>query len=56
MTAPKGYSARQIRLHWIVTALIVLQFLLHDPMSEAWDTARPPAFIGWFCPMSSAVP
>jgi len=37
MTAPKGYSARQIRLHWIVTALIVLQFLLHDPMSEAWD-------------------
>jgi cytochrome b561 len=37
MTAPKGYSARQIRLHWIVTVLIVLQFVLHDPMSEAWD-------------------
>lgn len=37
MTAPKGYSARQIRLHWIVTALIALQFLLHEPMSEAWD-------------------
>lgn len=37
MTAPKGYSARQIRLHWIVTALIILQFLLHEPMSEAWD-------------------
>ena len=37
MIAPKGYSARQIRLHWIVTALIILQFLLHEPMSEAWD-------------------
>lgn len=37
MPAPKGYSARQIRLHWIVTLLIVLQFILHDSMSEAWD-------------------
>ena len=37
MPAPKGYSARQIRLHWIVTLLIILQFVLHDSMSEAWD-------------------
>lgn len=32
-----GYSARQIRLHWLVTILIVAQFVLHEPMSEAWD-------------------
>jgi cytochrome b561 len=47
MTAPKGYSARQIRLHWIVTVLIVLQFVLHDAMSEAWDLiedGQTPAF------------
>jgi cytochrome b561 len=37
MPALKGYSARQIRLHWIVTILIVLQFVLHEPMSEAWE-------------------
>lgn len=37
MAVPQGYSARQIRLHWIVTALIVLQFVLHDPISAAWD-------------------
>lgn len=47
MPAPKGYSARQIRLHWIVTVLIVLQFVLHEPMAEAWDgleTGQSPAF------------
>lgn len=47
MLAPKGYSARQIRLHWIVTLLIVLQFILHEPMAEAWDgieDGQSPAF------------
>lgn len=48
MTVLKGYSARQIRLHWIVAALIVLQFVLHEPMAEAWDVIKdggpPPAF------------
>lgn len=52
MPAPKGYSARQIRLHWIVTALIVLQFLLHEPMAEAWemleDGQTPP--FNWLIP------
>lgn len=37
MPTPKGYSARQIRLHWMVAVVIVLQFVLHDPMSQAWD-------------------
>ena len=37
MAKPIGYSARQIRLHWLVTALIVLQFVLHEPIAEAWD-------------------
>lgn len=37
MPKPNGYSARQIRLHWLVTVLIVLQFVLHDSISEAWD-------------------
>lgn len=34
---PKGYSRNQIRLHWIVAALIVAQFVLHDPIVAAWD-------------------
>ena len=37
MPSPKGYSARQIRLHWMAAAVIVLQFVLHEPMSQAWD-------------------
>jgi cytochrome b561 len=36
MTPPGGYSRTQIALHWIVAALIALQFILHDAMSEAW--------------------
>lgn len=37
MPTPKGYSARQIRLHWMVAVVILLQFVLHDPVSQAWD-------------------
>ena len=37
MPSPKGYSSRQIRLHWLVAVLIVLQFVLHEPMSAAWE-------------------
>lgn len=47
MPALKGYSARQIRLHWLVTVLIVLQFLLHEPIAMAWDgikEGQSPAF------------
>lgn len=47
MPQPKGYSARQIRLHWLVAVLIVLQFLLHEPIAEAWEgigEGRSPAF------------
>lgn len=44
-----GYSARQIRLHWIVAGLIVLQFVLHEPIVAAWEqveTGQTPAS-GW---------
>ena len=34
---PKGYSRTQIGLHWIVAALIVAQFVLHDPIVAAWE-------------------
>jgi cytochrome b561 len=37
MTSPAGYSRIQIALHWGVAVLIVLQFLLHEPMSKAWE-------------------
>ncbi|QKV19695.1 cytochrome b [Oricola thermophila] len=37
---PAGFSAAQIRLHWIVFVLIVLQYVLHEPMSDAWRAIR----------------
>jgi cytochrome b561 len=37
MAQPLGYSARQIRLHWLVAVLIVLQFVLHEPIVAAWE-------------------
>ena len=39
-TAPTGFSAAQIRLHWIVAILIAAQYILHDAISEAWHAIR----------------
>ncbi len=36
-SSPRAYSRLQIRLHWLVFGLLVLQYLLHDPMTEAFD-------------------
>ena len=36
-TEPAVYSRPQIALHWLVFALIVQQYLLHDGISAAWD-------------------
>ncbi len=47
MPSLKGYSARQIRLHWLVAVVIVLQFILHEPISQAWggiEERQSPAF------------
>lgn len=35
--APRAYSRLQIRLHWLVFVLLALQYILHEPMSEAFD-------------------
>lgn len=37
MKKPTGYSRPQIILHWLVFVLIVLQFVLHEPIAEAWE-------------------
>ena len=37
MPNPTGYSRLQIRLHWIITILIVAQFVFHESIAEAWD-------------------
>lgn len=44
---PKGYSTAQILLHWIIAALIGLQFLFNDPVGSAFRQllrGTPPAF------------
>jgi cytochrome b561 len=35
--APAGYSRLQIRLHWAVVVLVVLQYALHDGVASAFD-------------------
>ncbi len=35
--APRGYSRLQIRLHWAVVGLVVLQYVLHDGVASAFD-------------------
>lgn len=47
MTPPAGYSRTQIGLHWIVFALIALQYLFHDAISHAWDRIREGAESGF---------
>lgn len=37
MSAPKGYSITQIRLHWIVAGLIVLQLIFGEGIKDAID-------------------
>lgn len=37
---PASYSRAQIRLHWIVFALVALQYILHEGMVEAWDALQ----------------
>jgi len=40
MQTPKGYSATQIGLHWIVVALIGFQYLFNDAMGAVWHAFR----------------
>ncbi len=35
-STPRGYSALQIGLHWIVAALVALQFLASEGIESAW--------------------
>lgn len=34
---PTTYSPLQIRLHWIIVALVALQYILHEPIAEAFE-------------------
>ena len=36
-TVPTAYSRLQIRLHWLVFVLLALQYILHEPITEAFD-------------------
>ena len=50
MAAPKGYSSTQIRLHWIVGALILFQLIYGEAMGEPWDAVtdgRVPVMSTW---------
>lgn len=40
MAAPKGYSATQIWLHWIVFLLIAFQLVFDESIGAAWRAVR----------------
>lgn len=40
MPAVTGYTRRQIALHWIVAALILMQYLFKDGIASAWEGWR----------------
>lgn len=37
MSHPSGYSRAQIVLHWLIAVMIVLQYVLHEPIANAWE-------------------
>ncbi|SFK74954.1 cytochrome b [Shimia haliotis] len=37
---PQGYSKAQIRLHWVIFLLVLLQFTLNGPMSAGWELIK----------------
>ena len=37
---PQSYSRQQILLHWIIVALVALQYLLHEGMSDAFEAVE----------------
>jgi len=37
MSSPTGYSRLQIRLHWVIFGLLILQFVFHEWIKEAWE-------------------
>lgn len=39
-TAPQGYSALQIALHWIVAIMVLFQLFVHENMVSAWRAVR----------------
>lgn len=39
-TAPQGYSAPQIALHWAVAVLVAGQYIFKDAISGTWDAIR----------------
>ena len=39
-TTPQGYSRTQITLHWAVMLLVLLQYLLHGGIADAYDRAQ----------------
>ncbi len=44
---PTGYTRTQIILHWLVFVLVVLQFVLNEPIAEAWDKIEDGVEVGF---------
>jgi cytochrome b561 len=42
----KGYSRLQIRLHWAVFVLVVIQYVFHEAIAEAWEVIEEAAETG----------
>lgn len=40
MASPKGYSAAQIALHWVVALMVLFQMVFGESMGMVWGAAR----------------
>jgi cytochrome b561 len=40
MSAPKGYSATQIGLHWLIAVLIIFQLIFGEDMTRVWRAIK----------------
>ena len=49
----QSYTPLQIRLHWLIVALVALQYILHDPISDAFEMVEDGASPG-FSPLVAA--
>lgn len=47
MPTPQTYSRSQVWLHWIIAAMVAVQYVFKDAISTAWDAVRSGAAVNF---------
>lgn len=56
MNTPNGFSRLQIRLHWAIAILIIIQVLFHDGISDAWEAIEKGQEVSGIAPIIHVAP